>query len=349
MRRNTRKKKMRMRRRRIGLFFLLIVCIISIYKLDYFENNKTSAVEDISSEKNNVKVEDAINSEKKINLLFEHLNSFDIFPNPDIDITAKSALLMNIDTKQILFHKAHEEKMFPASTTKVLTVITALDYLPLDKVVTVGDEANRIGFNSSRAGLDYSEKISIEKLLYALMLPSGNDAAQVLAVNAARAAYNDNSMDIDLAIEKFLELMNKKAEKLGAENSHFVTVDGYHDDNHYTTAKDLAMITLEAMKNEFLCNVVKTDKLVIKDWKQFNKRDAKFRDWINTNMLIQEDSKWYMKEATGFKTGHTDESGYCLIATAKEGDKNVLAVILGSTEDDVFSDAQKLLKYGLFN
>ncbi|WDV44322.1 hypothetical protein PV797_12380 [Clostridiaceae bacterium M8S5] len=286
----------------------------------------------VTDKENSIERSDDV--EKSISIYQRHNN---------IDIKSQSAIMLDLKTKDILFAKKSDKKMFPASTTKALTAITVLDYLKLDEVLRVGDEANKIAYNASRAGLDYGEKITVKDLIYGLMLPSGNDAAYVLAVNTARKAYQDDKMSIELAIKKFRNLMNQKAKSLGVKQSNFITVDGYHNDNHYTTASDLALIASNAIENDFLKDVVKTTNFKIKDYKQYNKNDPKYRSWINTNMLIQKDSRWYMKEVTGFKTGHTNESGYSLIITAHIDNKDVLVVLLGSTKNEIYRDAHKLL------
>lgn len=252
------------------------------------------------------------------------------------DLQAKSAIMIDIDTKEILFAKEMDKKMYPASTTKVLTAITAMDYLKSEDTAVVGDEIMTLASDASRASLVVGEHICIKDLMYGLLLPSGNDAAKVFAV-ATVSHKCQETVDYDTAIEQFTKLMNENAKKIGATNSNFVTVDGWHDDNHYTTAKDMSLIALKANENELIKQVVNTDAY------KNDKGNNKYRMWINTNQLIQKKSKWYMEGVSGFKTGYTDMSGKCLIVKAKIGKRNVMIVLLGSTKSKVYEDAHKLL------
>ncbi|WDV44816.1 D-alanyl-D-alanine carboxypeptidase [Clostridiaceae bacterium M8S5] len=324
------------RRKRTNIFkiFIRLCLIVFLCVLGYYYISSTG--------NDNTEVAEAKKSTPKKTLSISEMESL-IFP--DLGLTAQSVFMADPTISKLIYSKNGNKKMYPASTTKILTAITALDYLDLKDEIKVGDEANKISFDSSRAGLDYNEKLSVNQLLYALLVPSGNDAAYVFAVNGARKSEENQSMDVDTAVDRFITLMNEKAKKLGAISSNFATVDGYHDENHYTTARDLAVIASEAYKNPTIRQIVKTDQMKVKDWKQYSKNDPDFRLWINTNLLIQKNNKWYLKEATGFKTGHTDKSGYCLIATATYEGKEYLAVILGSTKEEIYNDAHKLFEY----
>ena len=249
-----------------------------------------------------------------------------------VDIAAESALIIDSQTNKIIYNKKSTSKMYPASTTKILTAITALDYLDLDEIVYVDNEIYLTPLGSSTAGLCKGEKLSVRDLIYALMLPSGNDAAQVLAVYTGKK-LSKQKIRYKVARDKFLELMNKKAQEIGAVNSNFTTVDGFHDTNHYSTAKDLALITQEALKNNFLGKVAKTITYQV----------GKHNDWRNTNKLIQQDSEWFTESVTGFKTGFTSHAGYCLVATAIHNNKSYILVLLNGPKDDIYADAQKLI------
>lgn len=159
----------------------------------------------------------------------------------------------------------------------------ALEHGDLKEVVTVRNEANLCQPDGSKAGLDLEEQITLENLIRGLLLPSGNDAAYTIAVHIARKVSNDPNMPIEQALDKFSELMNEKAKELGAENSQFVNPHGYHNDEHYTTARDLALITREAMKYDFFREVVSTQVFTIKDWNNAEE----IRYWRNSNALIQ--------------------------------------------------------------
>ena len=170
-----------------------------------------------------------------------------IKPN-NIELDAQGAVLMALKTGRYSFLKIVIKRLYPASTTKILTGLLALEYGDLDEIVTVGNEANLCAYDSSKAGIDLHEEISLRNLLYGLMLPSGNDAAYVIPVHIGRKVKGDSSLSIDEALKIFIALMNKRSRELGAIHSNFENPDGYHHDNHYTTAHDLALITREAMK-----------------------------------------------------------------------------------------------------
>jgi len=259
-------------------------------------------------------------------------------------IMAQSAILMDAKTRAVLWEKNGDMPMYPASTTKIMTALAAIDWIETGSVLRVGDEANKAGAGSSIAGLDYGEEISFENLLNALLLPSGNDAAYVLAVNAARIASGNRNMPIDEAVAFFVDMMNRKASELGAGQTHFTNPDGYHDEGHTTTAYDLALIAREAMESALFREVVSTEHVRIDDYRQFNENDTAYRDWYNTNELIRRGGSNYYEYATGIKTGHTESAGYCLAASASKGSDTVIAVVLGSTQEAVFADARILLE-----
>ncbi len=265
----------------------------------------------------------------------------------ELAINAESAIVTDIKGN-VLYTKNPDKKMYPASTTKVLTALLALENYKLEDVITVGDEANRAGINSSKAGLEYGEKITMANLLKGLLLPSGNDAAYVIAVNVSRKVSGNPQMNIDGAVKYFCSMMNQRARKAGAKNSNFINPDGYHNSEHFTTAKDLSLITRETLKYPYFCEVVNTPVYSMKHNSAFNKKDkSSVRTWINTDKLILENDSHFYKYATGVKTGHTSEAGYCLVSSAQKGGKKVIAVEMKSTEQDQWDDAIKLLEYGL--
>lgn len=264
-------------------------------------------------------------------------------------LEAQSAVLVDEDGK-VLFDERGGAKRYPASTTKVLTALVALEIGNLDDVVRVGDEANLPKPGSSTAQLRYGEKLTFAQLLNAMLIPSGNDAAYVIAAYIGRKAAGDPQMDYRDAVEAFIGLMNRRAEELGAAHSHFTSPDGYHDEQHYTTAGDMALIAREAMKHkEFREIVVKTQyklpDVKVKDKEGRTKTQSRVLE--NTNLLLDDSGSEYLPGCTGIKTGHTSEAGYCLVASAARGGESVIAVVLDSTGESVWGDASALLAWGL--
>ena len=251
-------------------------------------------------------------------------------------LAAEAAILIDEVTGKVLYHKNADQPLFPASTTKILTSLLVLEHAELDENVLVGEEITRIGLESSTAKLNVGDNLSVAELIYALLLPSGNDAAYTAAVFVARKASGFQEMDVDEAIPMFMEMMNQRARELGAENSNFVVPDGYHTPGHVSTARDLALISLEVGRHDFIRQVVSTPEFF---WQGIR--------WPNTNRMLQQDyPQAYYPWATGFKTGYTPEAGFCLVATASGDGRNLLGVIMNSTRDQRWIDSRLLLEYG---
>ncbi len=231
-------------------------------------------------------------------------------------LNARSAIAIEASTGRILFSKNPYEKKAIASTTKIVTAILAIEYGKFDEVVTVSQKAAYT--QGSTIKLSVGEKIKVIDLIYGLMLCSGNDAAVALAEHIAGSE------------EKFVEMMNKKAEQLGATNTHFVTPHGLDDDDHYSTAYDMAIITAECMKNETFRTVVSTAETYISG-----------RSLRNTNDLL-----FTYQGATGVKTGFTGNAGRCLVASAERDGMEIITVVLGCDDKKSrFADSRKLLDY----
>lgn len=262
---------------------------------------------------------------------------------------ARSAVVLdaNGDT---LYSLAGDERRYPASTTKVLTALLAVENGNLSDSVAVGEEANLPKPGSSIAGLRYGERLTLEQLLHALLIPSGNDAAYVIAAHIGRKIGGDDRMGDEEAIALFVQRMNTRAIELGAEHSHFANPDGYHDEQHYTTAADMARIAQAAMKHSPLRQIVAKASYALPDVRAKDK-DGKLttqrRVLKNTNELLDRASPYYMKSCSGIKTGHTTEAGYCLVSAAIKGGASVLAVVMDSAQESVWEDSSQLLQWGL--
>ena len=149
------------------------------------------------------------------------------------EVVAQTAILGEVSTGKIIYQKDMDKKMYPASMTKLLTAIVALEHLKPDDLITVGSEINEIPADSSKAGHTRGETLTVKNLIRGLLIPSGNDSANVLAVTVARKIENNQELPYEECIKVFTELMNQKAKQLGATNSHFANAHGYHDENHY--------------------------------------------------------------------------------------------------------------------
>lgn len=256
------------------------------------------------------------------------------------EIIAETAIVIDVKTGQILYDKNMHEQREPASTTKVITALLALENLDLGDVVTIDAETPFTG--GSRIYLLEDEQITVERLMYALLLESANDAAVALAKEIAGS------------VPAFAEMMNRKAAELGARNTNFVNPHGLHEEGHLSTAYDLAMIAREAMKNEEFRKLVLTYRYEIP---ATNKQPERYM--YNTNRLIYDEVTKVVvngerrpakyEGATGIKTGYTPQAGGCLIAGAVRGDTELISVVMKSTDPGRFADSIALLDYAFEN
>ena len=258
-----------------------------------------------------------------------------------VDLNSEAAILVEISTGRILYEKNSTQKMYPASTTKILTAILVIENCNLDEMVTVRESAlSNIPSGYVTCNLQVGEQLSVNDLLYALMIPSANDAAYVLA------EYVSGSVD------EFSSLMNTKARDLGCKTTHFVNPNGIHDDSHYSTAYDLYLIANYAMKNETFRKLVSTTEYTLPATEQYPSEDRVLK---TTNELLNENSRnYYYKNAIGIKTGYTSKAGNCLVAGASRDGLEFIAVVLngGTTNEGLNSryiDSKKLFEYAYDN
>lgn len=267
-------------------------------------------------------------------------------------ITAESALLIDQESGTILYEKNAKEKIYPASVTKIITALVVMDYLQPDEIITVGTEINEVTLDSSKAGHVLGEKLTVENALRGLLIPSGNDSANVLAAATARKAENDEDMSFAKCEAVFTDLMNQKAEELGAVNSHFTNAHGYHDENHYSCAYDMALFAMAFMQNETLAEIVSEKSF------SGNGADGQFADdpeaitqdynWVSHNYLVT-DNEYQYAYATVIKTGFTDEAGECLTASAEKGDMKLISVMFKGSDPARWTESASLLDYGFNN
>ena len=253
---------------------------------------------------------------------------------------APSAILLDMKSNKVLYEKNSKSKVYPASTTKMMTAILTLENCEdLDKVITATKEAiEPITNKHSHMGILIGEELTIRQLLYGMLVYSANDAANCLAV------------EVSGSISEFAKLMNEKAKKLGCKGTNFTNPHGFHDANHYTTANDLAIIARYAMKNETFKEIVKTSSYTIQPTNKYKE----VRNLTSTNYLISNKRRgdYFYKKAIGIKTGFTDEAGSCLVAAAVDGDTELLSVVMNcknTTEYFSFSDTINLFEYGFKN
>jgi D-alanyl-D-alanine carboxypeptidase (penicillin-binding protein 5/6) len=254
------------------------------------------------------------------------------------DLSAQYVYVLDVSNGKVLFDKNSSQSCYPASTTKLLTSVVALEYVILDAVFTVGSETSLAEEDSSLAYLVQGDRITLGDLLYGLMLPSGNDAAYTIAVNVARIVSGNPLLTDGEAVDYFVNLMNQKAQDIGMRDSNFVVPDGYHNKNHYVTAQDMMRLLIYAEGIDTLKEVASTYSY------STTSLDGNEYSWTNTNKLIDPNSTYYYEGVDGFKTGFHDSAGNCLVVTADVDGREVYAVIMRSETDTTrYEDATLLL------
>ena len=248
---------------------------------------------------------------------------------------ALSAILISQDTGEVIFSKNPDEIRYPASTTKILTVLLAILFAEdLNETVTVSETAMNIPADSSTMGLQVDEEIRLIDVLYGTMLLSGNDGANVIAETVSGS------------IPAFVDLMNQTAAALGCDSTHFANAHGYHDDNHYTTARDMAVIARYAMQNELFRQIAGTVTYAIP---RTNKHRARTITTKSSYMLSgseESPNKYYYPNATGIKTGSHSHSGYCFVGSASSQGVNLISVVFFTGNRARWADTIKLMDYG---
>lgn len=259
----------------------------------------------------------------------------------ELNLNSEAAILVEVSTGRILYEKNSTKQMYPASTTKVLTAILVIENCELDEIVTVRESAlSNIPSGYVTCNLQVGEQLTVKDLLYALMIPSANDAAYVLAEYVAGS------------VDDFSVMMNDKARELGCKTTHFVNPNGIHEDSHYSTAYDLYLIADYAMKNEFFRSLVATTEYTLPATEKYPNEDRVLK---TTNELLNENSKKYFyKNAIGIKTGYTSKAGNCLIGgTSRDGLEFIAVVLNGGTTNEGLNsryvDSKKLFEYAYDN
>ena len=291
------------------------------------KGNETTKTEE-SSKKEETKTEEKSPEEPESTLV-------ETGPN----IKAEAAFLINPSTGVVIYEKSADQKMYPASTTKIMTAYLALTHLDLNKEYTASATAVDIDRDGSNMGLSQGEVLTGRQLIDSLMIHSANDAANVLAESVSGS------------ISEFVKLMNSTAKDLGMSGTHFANAHGYHSDDHYTTARDMAILASEAMKNEIFAEMSGMKRLTIPPTNKYDQE----RVFSTRNALINpySDIKLRYTSATGIKTGHTSNAGYCFVGSATlkgNGNMELISVVFKSTSyEQAFYDTINLFEHARKN
>ncbi len=251
----------------------------------------------------------------------------------DCYLYAKSAVVIDADTGEILFGKAEDQRVYPASTTKLMTLLVGLTRGKLKQPVTVPDAAAKIPSDSSRVPVTPGEVMPFSDLLYGLMIRSGNDAAMAIA------ALTGGS------VEGFVKAMNKKAAALGMKGTHFTNPHGYHDAEHYTTAFDMALLMRAALCDDKALTVLEARRYTMAATVERKNQPLAL---ANTYEILDAKSDFYYSGMIGGKTGYTSLAGQCFVGAAKRDGITLIAAVMdsGCHKEDKWIDTARLLEYG---
>lgn len=254
--------------------------------------------------------------------------------NDELSLSANSAILIEVNTQKILYEKNATQKMYPASITKILTAIIVIENGNLNDTVKVDyDSISSVPSGYETANLQLDEVLTVEQLLQLLLIHSANDAANVLATHVGGS------------IDSFVSMMNTKLNELNLFNTHFTNAYGLQDENHYTTAQDMALLMKYCMKNETFRRIAGSASCSIPATNKYGTRR-----FSNTNLLLIPNNPYYYTYVTAGKTGYTSYAKNCLVSCAYKNDIELICVVLSSeTGNDRFLDTIKLYQYGFEN
>ena len=263
--------------------------------------------------------------------IFCNIYFLNVYASDEPSVSAGAAILMDNRTNKVLFSKNADERMYPASTTKILTAILAIENGNLNDVVTASHDAvTSIPEGYSVADIQVGEQLTVEQLIEVLLVHSANDAANVLA------EYVGGSID------SFVSMMNTKLNELGLVDSHFTNAYGLHDENHYTTAHDLAFLMKYCLQNDTFRKISGQASCAIPATNMWGPRK-----YDSTNQLVIADNQYYYQYVFSGKTGFTSQAKHCLVTAAYNNDLELICVVLGN--DDRFNITKSLYEYAFSN
>ena len=266
----------------------------------------------------------------------------------ELELQAEAAILIEATTGRVLFEKNAHQVMYPASMTKILTAMLALEHIHTFEPIFVGPEIQQLPPLSSRAGASLHEVIRGENLVRLLMIPSGNEIAMVIAQNVAQRVTGRRAIPYMEAEEIFAELMNERARELGATNSNFVNPHGFHHPDHFTTPADLALIASAALEIPILNQIMRETTFVGNGATQnrYLTWSTRYYNVSTHNQLLIETSDFFFPYATGMKTGFHDQAGYCIAASAERDGFVMISLVFNSGILSRFRDTIMLFEYG---
>ena len=261
----------------------------------------------------------------------EQKTSIDIFES----ITAPNLLLAELNSGKILYERKTDTKIYPASITKLMTAILVVENCNLTDIATVSEKAvTSVPYGYVNAKLQVGEKLTVEELLYAMLVPSANDAANALAEHVGGS------------IDSFAAMMNTRASELGCMGTNFTNPSGLHQKEHYTTTKDLYLIAQKAYSYDTIRKIIRTTQYTLPSTAKYPKKD---RVLTTTNYLIRKEfTKYYYPYCTGAKTGYTGDAKNCVVEFAERDGMKLVAIVMGEAgkvKGKKFLDARQMFEY----
>lgn len=233
--------------------------------------------------------------------------------------------------------------IYPASTTKLFTTYVALQYLSTNTMVTVGKELNYVMWDASKIGFQIGDRVRVEALVYAALLPSACDASYILAAAAGKVILKDNKATAKASIQAFMDECNRRAKEMGMENCNLVTPDGYHEETHKLSLQAMTIIGTACLQDPTISYVVSSPTATI-SYRTAN-GETRSKDLKNTNHTIRPESEYYHPKSVGLKTGFTDDAGYCLLTAYQIEGGYILVGVFGCQDaDDRFQYANQLFE-----
>lgn len=257
----------------------------------------------------------------------------------DFSIDAGQAFVYDMDAGEYLYLKGEARVLYPASTTKLLTILYVLTLLSPDTLVTAGEEVGMIAHGSSIAYIKRGHTLTVEMLIEGVLLPSGNDAAYVLAAAGGRTLLGNPDAGAKEAVDVFVDGMNRYGEEIGLCGSRFLSPDGNTEEAHYSTVEDMTIIARLAAEN---ADIMRYAGLSEDD---VTYASGETNHWVNTNLMLDPDSEFYDSAVTGLKTGSLGKGKYSVIVTAElAGKRYLIGVFAAKTRSERFQDARRILE-----
>ena len=256
----------------------------------------------------------------------------------DVDLRSENAFVYDVKNDRIIFRKGEEKIVYPASTTKLLTALYALEIMEPDKLITPSDELELVASGSSIAYIKAEHTLTLEMLIEGMIIPSGNDAAYAIAAAGGRTLAENEDLSGKEAVSHFMEKLNEYGKSIGLCGTHFTVPDGYSSGEHYSTVEDMVIISKLALENEIISKYMKKQKDSVVY------ASGHTNEWKNTNEMLDKNSEYYSPYVTGMKTGSLNKN-YCFICSVDDGEDQYIIGLFGADfKNDRFEDALRLIE-----